>query len=63
MEPTSNCTVPLSAGDTVAVRVTDVPTIWGVLGVVDNVVCVEVNVGAGYTTCQVEPVTSMSAAS
>jgi len=54
VDPTTNCTVPgAAAGETVAVRVTDVPSFWGLAGVADTVVVVAVT---GSTTKGVVPV-------
>jgi hypothetical protein len=50
-------------GETVAVSVTDVPEICGLVTSVVRVVVVLASVGAGETTDQVEPDTAMSTAS
>jgi hypothetical protein len=61
--PYSNCTVPGADGLTVAVSVTEVPETWGLAGNALRDVVVLVNVGVGYTTVQVLPLTWISAES
>ena len=58
--PYSNWTVPGAEGLTVAVRVTEAPDGWGLVGDVPSEVVVPVKVGVGYTTDQVPPVTTPS---